>query len=82
MIRHIFDLCGCGGIGRRARFRFWWETVQVQVLLTAEKRPLLFQRVVVFFVITIIELAYMHKEMFKIGIQTSEFVACKRTFFE
>ena len=35
MIRHIFDLCGCGGIGRRARFRFWWETVQVQVLLPA-----------------------------------------------
>ena len=35
MIRHIFDLCGCGGIGRRARFRFWWETVQVQVLLSA-----------------------------------------------
>lgn len=26
---------GYGGIGRRARFRFWWETVQVQVLLTA-----------------------------------------------
>lgn len=28
-------ICGCGGIGRRARFRFWWETVQVQVLLSA-----------------------------------------------
>ena len=27
--------CGYGGIGRRARFRFWWETVQVQVLLPA-----------------------------------------------
>ena len=27
--------CGHGGIGRRARFRFWWETVQVQVLLPA-----------------------------------------------
>lgn len=26
---------GYGGIGRRARFRFWWETVQVQVLLPA-----------------------------------------------
>ena len=26
---------GYGGIGRRARFRFWWETVQVQVLLSA-----------------------------------------------
>ena len=25
--------CGHGGIGRRARFRFQWETVQVQVLL-------------------------------------------------
>ena len=28
---------GYGGIGRRARFRFWWETVQVQVLLSALK---------------------------------------------
>ena len=28
-------VCGYGGIGRRARFRFWWETVQVQVLLSA-----------------------------------------------
>ena len=32
------DLCGYGGIGRRARFRFWWETVQVQVLLSAGSR--------------------------------------------
>ncbi len=31
----VSDLCGYGGIGRRARFRFWWETVQVQVLLPA-----------------------------------------------
>ena len=30
-----FSTCGYGGIGRRARFRFWWETVQVQVLLAA-----------------------------------------------
>ena len=30
--------CGCGGIGRRARFRFWWETVQVQVLSPASKK--------------------------------------------
>ena len=28
-------VCGYGGIGRRARFRFWWETVQVQILLSA-----------------------------------------------
>ena len=28
-------LCGCGGIGRRARLRIWWETVQVQVLSSA-----------------------------------------------
>ena len=28
-------ICGCGGIGRRARFRFWFERVQVQVLLPA-----------------------------------------------
>ena len=27
--------CGYGGIGRRARFRFWSERVQVQVLLPA-----------------------------------------------
>ena len=29
---------GYGGIGRRARFRFWWETVQVQVLLPAPNK--------------------------------------------
>ena len=28
-------VCGYGGIGRRARFRFWWATVQVPVLLSA-----------------------------------------------
>ena len=28
-------LCGHGGIGRRAGFRFQWATVQVQVLLAA-----------------------------------------------
>ena len=28
-------LSGYGGIGRRAGFRFQWETVQVQVLLAA-----------------------------------------------
>ena len=33
--------CGCGGTGRRARFRFWWETVQVQVLLPADIRELI-----------------------------------------
>ncbi len=27
----ICNIRGCGGIGRRARFRFWWETVGVQV---------------------------------------------------
>ena len=27
--------CGCGGIGRRAGFRFLWATVQVQLLSTA-----------------------------------------------
>ena len=26
-----------GGIGRRARFRIWWATVQVQVLLPVPK---------------------------------------------
>ena len=31
----LLVLRGYGGIGRRARFRFWWETVQVQVLLSA-----------------------------------------------
>ncbi len=29
----IDAMCGYGGIGRRAGFRFQWETVQVQVLL-------------------------------------------------
>ena len=28
-------LCGCGGIGRRAGFRFQWATVQVRVLSSA-----------------------------------------------
>ena len=32
-------LSGYGGIGRRARFRFWWATVQVQVLLSAPDNP-------------------------------------------
>ena len=27
--------CGCGEIGRHARFRFWYESVQVQVLSSA-----------------------------------------------
>ena len=31
----FLKVCGCGGIGRRARFRFWWATVQVQVLSSA-----------------------------------------------
>ena len=34
---HMFITGGYGGIGRRARFRFWWETVQVRVLLSAAK---------------------------------------------
>ena len=29
------QICGHGGIGRRAGFRFQWATVQVQVLLAA-----------------------------------------------
>ena len=32
----IFHVGGYGGIGRRAGFRFQWETVQVRVLLSAE----------------------------------------------
>ena len=32
------EICGCGGIGRRARFRFWWATVQVQVLSSAVRK--------------------------------------------
>ena len=31
---------GYGGIGRRAGFRFQWETVQVQVLLSAYEKCL------------------------------------------
>ncbi len=38
---HWTPVSGYGGIGRRARFRFWWETVQVQVLLTAWKERLI-----------------------------------------
>ena len=33
-----FFICGYGGIGRHAGFRFPWETVQVQVLLPAPER--------------------------------------------
>ena len=33
---------GCGGIGRRTRFRFWRATVQVQVLSPAGKKALVF----------------------------------------
>lgn len=32
------NICGYGGIGRRAGFRFQWATVQVRVLLSALKR--------------------------------------------
>ena len=31
-------LCGYGGIGRRVGLRIRWETVQVQVLLSAPKQ--------------------------------------------
>ncbi len=31
-------ISGCGGIGRHARFRFWWATVQVQVLSPALRK--------------------------------------------
>ena len=33
-----FFICGYGGIGRHAGFRFPWETVQVQVLLPAPRQ--------------------------------------------
>ena len=33
----IFHVGGYGGIGRRAGFRFQWETVQVRLLLSAGK---------------------------------------------
>ena len=39
----ILRICGYGGIGRRTRFRFWWETVQVQVLLPAVERVLIYR---------------------------------------
>ena len=32
---------GYGGIGRHARFRFWFARVQVQVLLSAPECPYL-----------------------------------------
>ena len=34
----ISHLRGYDGIGRHARFRFWWETVQVQALLPAPRQ--------------------------------------------
>ena len=42
-------MCANGGIGRHARFRFWWETVGVQVPLGApKKRRFLFLEVSTF----------------------------------
>ena len=38
------EMSGYGGIGRRARFRFWWETVQVQVLLPAQLTAAVFMK--------------------------------------
>lgn len=35
MLIYQSQICGYGGIGRHARFRILWETVQVQVLLPA-----------------------------------------------
>ena len=35
-----YRIGGYGGIGRRAGFRFQWETVQVQILLSAVKEVL------------------------------------------
>ena len=32
------NICGCGEIGRRAWFRFMWETMQVQVLSSAPEK--------------------------------------------
>ena len=32
-------ICGCGGIGRRTRFRFWRETVGVQIPYRAPWNP-------------------------------------------
>ena len=37
-------LCGYGGIGRHARFRFWCASVQVQVLLSALFKASVFYR--------------------------------------
>ncbi len=42
MIGETLYLCGCGGIGRRAGFRFQWATVGVQVSSSApRKEPIL-----------------------------------------
>ena len=35
-----YTACGCGGIGRRTRFRFWRETVGVQVPSSADRKTL------------------------------------------
>ena len=34
-LERLYRICGCGGIGRHARFRFWSARVQVQVLSSA-----------------------------------------------
>ena len=40
----MMHISGYGGIGRRAGFRFQWETVQVQVLLSAVQKNPVFTR--------------------------------------
>ena len=42
--RIMMHISGYGGIGRRAGFRFQWETVQVQVLLSAVQKNPVFTR--------------------------------------
>ena len=34
-VTYTSSICGYGGIGRHARFRIWWLSVQVQLLLSA-----------------------------------------------
>ena len=65
------NICGYGGIGRHARFRFLCFGVQVQVLLSApEKSDDLREEVVAFFVF-----AFIHFYRFK---KTGSFSVRKR----
>ena len=67
-----FIICGYGGTGRRAGFRFQWATMQVQVLLSAPKRRL--QKQSSFFVNISLKIKFLFS-----GCQTS--IRCRQSLF-